>query len=158
MIAVRTKSLWLRFWCERAKHLNMRQIAVPDRPGLPPRVNDDRDGDAGGAPARPDPELPLHLPPSAWRCVSPSRNPVRESDVLGLKHRRAFERLLGAGSGLTTPRDRTRVLSCSAPPGQSTLASAWIGLPARTLAASAPAFRFGSTPSAPRCKSALACR
>ena len=63
-----------------------------------------------------------------------------------MKHRRAFERLLGAGSGLTTPRDRTRVLSCSAPPGQSTLASAWIGLPARTLAASAPTFRFGSDP------------
>ena len=63
-----------------------------------------------------------------------------------MKHRRAFERLLGAGSGLSTPRDRTRVLSCSAPPGQSTLASAWIGLPARTLAASAPAFRFGSAP------------
>ena len=80
------------------------------------------------------------------RCVSPSHSPVRESDVLGLKHRRAFERLLGAGSGLTTPRDRTRVLSCSAPPGQSTLASAWIGLPARTLTASAPVFRFGSAP------------
>ena len=37
-------------------------------------------------------------------------------------------------------------ISCSAPPGQCTLASAWIGLPARTLAASAPAFRFGSAP------------
>ena len=105
-------------------------------------------------PARPDPELPFHLPPSAWRCVSPSHDPVRESDVLGLKPRRAFERLLGAGSGLSTPRDRTRVLSCSAPPGQSTLASAWIGLPARTLAASAPVFRFGSAP----CRAALQIR